>query len=1175
MKKKYFDSICQRKIKLHQIFISASFLLISSFSYSQTTIINPALEGGFENGNTISSNGWTSINPSIDSWNIGNIVSPSSGNNAAYISSDNGSIWNYSQINTVSHLAKEITVPADQPKMELTFKWKAGGEGLDLNDWDNLKVFFVPSSYNLVAGVQIPPSYQIGTLYKLSFSDWNTALISFATVPGTYKLVFSWKSDIVDAVNPPAAIDEVSLIANPPSNFISVATGNWNNATTWNTNSVPTLEDNVLIATNHTVTLDANNLAVNDLAIDGTLNYATIATNFDVKGNLTVNSGGNLNAFFNAVGKSITVSRNLINNGNIDLSKGTLGTNILTLNGIIPQTVSGSGTFTNNLIRNLTFNNTSSGGITWNYDNLRIAGNLNFIKGNVALENNTLTLGTGVTAGIGLNAVGALLHTSGGFVSGTFSRWWANTAAGTTLVSGALPIATAGRYPFVNNQGNNHSAYIQRILPTVGGQIACKYTTANSVSAVSIADGSYTVDSKYDGNWIFSTPTNVPVSESYNIALFGQNTFQASNGNSRIIKTASVLEGIHLNGTNLPSSQRTGLTLEQLTQNPITIGIATADKPNATIASGNWNDVSIWSKGSIPNCDEAVNVNSGHTITLNSASNVSKSLTISSGGTLNVTSGNLTIGCTDNNATLNLLGNLNVTGGNLNVNGNIAAAYGSVFSQSGGNINVDGNSGNIATSVADGTRIIDVIPENASSLNWTGGTLTIVDPHAATAANDVLRLSGQFDGYVNVTSGHTIKFGDGISNQSGGNTTNGFRVNTWAITSGLPLGNVIVEGPSGTNRHLTGTYQIPVYGNLTINNGGESRVSTLYLNGNAVINSGGTLTSSTGFFFVNGRFIDASTVGFTPSINAQQFTNNGIVRNSATVSTANLNNLVINNASALGVTLNSPVSLSGTMTLTNGLLNTSAANILKINHGGSVAGGSNTTFVNGPMTRVFASERTASGTYSSATQFPVGKNGSFLPLYIDPSTATESVEFKAEAFTANQGTYPQNITSLSNNLWETAIVLGNDSFINANIRIVNASISAESKIVQSETASGEYSLFSPASIVGTGTLTTVSPIIATDFKGFFSHAIENQLGTDTFIKSVFKAYPNPVKDFLNLSSSEEITSIEIYNLIGQRVLFKKVNDLQISIDLSSLSKSTYILKAFCRDYVQTVKIIKE
>lgn len=1089
MKKHYFDSICQRT-KIFS-FLQLVLFFVSIDSFSQTVLINPNSDGGFENGNTLASNGWSAVNASTDSWNVGNVPVSGSGANCAYVSSTGGTTWQYSQTGSVIHVYKEIAVPANEPKIALSFRWKAGGEGTGTNDWDNMKAFLVPVSYNPTAGVPIPPTYQVGTLYKLSSTNWNTANISLAVVPGTsYKLVFSWKSDILDVVNPPAAIDQVSMISNPPGNFTSIASGNWNSAATWDANAVPTSADNAIISTGTTVTLNVNNLVINDLTVNGTLNYATATATFAVKGNLLVNVGGNLDVYAGTAGKSLVVSRNFTNNGNIDLSKGTVLTNILTFDGIIPQTVGGTGTFTNNVIRNLTFNNSSSGVITWNFNDVRVGGNLTFTKGKVALGNNTLILGTGVTQGTGNNGIGALVYTSGGFVSGTFSRWWANTAVGTALTAGTQPTAALGRYPFISNSGINRAAYVQRVTPTVGGQIACRYVDAPAASASSISDAGYTIDTRYDGNWTFSTPGTVPVSATYNVTLIGQNAYLASNGNSRVVRASTALEGTHLNGTNLPVAQRTGLTLAQLTQAPLYLGISFADTPNFSIASGNWNNASIWSKGNVPNCTEVVSIASGHTVTANSAANVCKSLTVSLGGTLSVSGGDLTVGCTDNNNSLNILGVFNVSNGTVNVNGNIATSYGSVFSQSGGNINVDGNSGTVATSVPNGTRIINIIPEDSESLNWTGGTLTIVDPHISTTANDVLRLDGTFEGAVNVTAGHTIRFGNGVSTQGGGNATNGFRVNGWATVTGLPLGNVIVEGPAGTNRHLTSTYQFPVYGNLTINDGGDCRIATIYLNGNAVVNPGGILTSTTGFFFVNSRFINDSTVSFNPSLNPQQITNNGTIRNLATAPTANFANVVVTNGNVAGVTLNSPLSLSGTLSLNEGKVTTSNTNLLTVGTAtaaGDIAGGSETAYINGPLLRTFASNRTTTAAYSSATIYPVGKNNSYLPFYVDPSTSNGALQIKGEAFTTNSGTFPANVSVLSNNRWEAAVVSGNSNFINANLRIVDASIASNSKILKSATANGEYAVFSPVSIPSSGTLTTYSPIMAADFTGYFSH----------------------------------------------------------------------------------------
>ena len=55
-----------------------------------------------------------------------------------------------------------------------------------------------------------------------------------------------------------------------------------------------------------------------------------------------------------------------------------------------------------------------------------------------------------------------------------------------------------------------------------------------------------------------------------------------------------------------------------------------------------------------------------------------------------------------------------------------------------------------------------------------------------------------------------------------------------------------------------------------------------------------------------------------------------------------------------------------------------------------------------------------------------------------------------------------------------------------------------------------------------------------------------------------KIYPNPTNQFISFSNNIELTSAEIFNLVGQKVL--KLNPTQNSFDLSSLSNGIYILK---------------
>ena len=83
------------------------------------------------------------------------------------------------------------------------------------------------------------------------------------------------------------------------------------------------------------------------------------------------------------------------------------------------------------------------------------------------------------------------------------------------------------------------------------------------------------------------------------------------------------------------------------------------------------------------------------------------------------------------------------------------------------------------------------------------------------------------------------------------------------------------------------------------------------------------------------------------------------------------------------------------------------------------------------------------------------------------------------------------------------------------------------------------------------------------------------LSNTNFDKSNFKFFPNPVKDYLNLSYSELISKVSIYNMLGQKVLSRNTNDLNVKIDLNTLPTGSYLVKVFSNNLQHTIKINKE
>lgn len=71
----------------------------------------------------------------------------------------------------------------------------------------------------------------------------------------------------------------------------------------------------------------------------------------------------------------------------------------------------------------------------------------------------------------------------------------------------------------------------------------------------------------------------------------------------------------------------------------------------------------------------------------------------------------------------------------------------------------------------------------------------------------------------------------------------------------------------------------------------------------------------------------------------------------------------------------------------------------------------------------------------------------------------------------------------------------------------------------------------------------------------------------------FAVYPNPAKEYLNIQTKENITSAEVINVLGQSVM--KLNSVEESLNISSLTRGMYILKLVSDRGISTKRIIKQ
>lgn len=83
------------------------------------------------------------------------------------------------------------------------------------------------------------------------------------------------------------------------------------------------------------------------------------------------------------------------------------------------------------------------------------------------------------------------------------------------------------------------------------------------------------------------------------------------------------------------------------------------------------------------------------------------------------------------------------------------------------------------------------------------------------------------------------------------------------------------------------------------------------------------------------------------------------------------------------------------------------------------------------------------------------------------------------------------------------------------------------------------------------------------------------LGLDSESIENFSLFPAIVKDELTIRSQDVVEKITIYNLMGQQVFTRKLNQTNSSVDLTQLSSGMYIVKAKVGNKVGSYKIIKE
>jgi hypothetical protein len=424
------------------------------------------------------------------------------------------------------------------------------------------------------------------------------------------------------------------------------------------------------------------------------------------------------------------------------------------------------------------------------------------------------------------------------------------------------------------------------------------------------------------------------------------------------------------------------------------------------------------------------------------------------------------------------------------VNNALTIGSGVQFSNSGYNVYINGTSTGITNNgVATGAgRYVYSLNDVSTSIAGAGSysnlevafssstaspkTLTLA---AATTITGYLYLvDGSFSNGSNLTmaSGSTIQLADGTLGSSISGSS-GYDV----------VYDVAVSGTAkATANEISGSVR-----NLTVQPGSGYTINlskNLVLSGSLTITSG-TLdpTTSNWAVSIGGNYSNSGS--FTTRSSVVTF-NGSSAQTISAASSQSFYDLVINNTSG-GVQLNTPVSLTHGLTLTNGLLTTSSTNSLTLPNGVSLTGGSATSYVNGPLIHPVAA-------LSGTRVFPIGKNGAYRPVTLAlTQNAATATTYTGEVFAgpAPTRTLPAGIVSLSATRYYT-ISCGNNGNVSSATVTLNYGTDENTvdnsilRIVKSNGPSAWVNIGGMGSAPNTGTITSGSFSSFSDFVIGFS-----------------------------------------------------------------------------------------
>ncbi|MEO6390514.1 MAG: hypothetical protein ABIP75_01600, partial [Pyrinomonadaceae bacterium] len=192
------------------------------FTPELTTIISPTGAGGFELGADMAANGWTVVNNATNGWFVGTATF-SGGTQSAYISNTSGATYAYSNTTAaVSHFYRDVTVPAGENGILLSFKLKGDGDLAGSTFFDKMMVYTAPTSFTPTTAAPASSGTALAgaTLVYAQAANFGAAYTTQSvTLPAslagtTFRIIFTFHCD-TSTGTVPSSVDEISLTSAP------------------------------------------------------------------------------------------------------------------------------------------------------------------------------------------------------------------------------------------------------------------------------------------------------------------------------------------------------------------------------------------------------------------------------------------------------------------------------------------------------------------------------------------------------------------------------------------------------------------------------------------------------------------------------------------------------------------------------------------------------------------------------------------------------------------------------------------------------------------------------------------------------------------------------------------------------------------------------------------------